>query len=58
MKRLVGEGVGDIETLGTDLVIDAQLKRLREDHGIAKPSGDRLERGRDRGIARLRAPEP
>ena len=50
VKRLVGEGVRDIEPLGIDLVIDARLERLGEDHGIAKPSGDGLRLGQDRGL--------
>ena len=50
MKRLVGEGVGGLEPFGIDLVIDAELERLGEDHGIVKPSGDRLQLGDDRGL--------
>jgi hypothetical protein len=42
-EGLVGDGVRGLEPLGIYLVIDPQLKRLREDHGIAKPSGDCLQ---------------
>src|SRR3954462_14157713 len=46
----IPQGGRALKPLAADLVKDAALEELREKHGIAKPPGDRVRLGEDRGL--------